>query len=174
LALGTLVVSVSGHVVGGGSVALGEGPIGAGTVLGGLLLAAIAVAAAETRRSGWAVLGVVLGAQPFFHVLAEAGGHGGASSHAHGAAAGFDSRMVLGHVAAAAVVTVLLTAADRVVWGRWALATRFVRVLRLASPVPWVAPAGVRPMPVAAHRAVSLQVAAWIGWRGPPAVAAAR
>lgn len=105
LSLLTVIISVGGHAVAGGSVHLSM-PL----LLGGSALAAISVAAAESRHSFAQIFGVVLLAQPVLHLLASMGTHGSSSS---GGGAGV---MVSGHVLAALLVSALLADAERSVW----------------------------------------------------------
>ncbi len=172
LALSALVVSVAGHVLGGGSV-----HVSGGLVLGGLVLAGICVAIAESRRDLPTVLVTVLLAQPAFHLLASLGGHGHTG---HGrstapalavlepTAAGFlDVTMLAGHLVGAVLVSVVLAEGERVWWTLRSLAWRLV--LR-----PWYPP---RPVPAATvlhprHEPRPMRLA-WAGHhvpfrRGPP------
>lgn len=160
----TVLVSLGGHALAGGTVHV-SGPM----VLGVLALGAACVAAAEVRRSFPEILAVVLLAQPVLHLLASMGGH------QHGAgnpttAGGVSTGMLLAHLAASVLVSALLADADRVLW---ALAGLVVRVLPpAAAPVP-VPAAGVPvvrvpcvPLPLALRSAPRRR-------RGPPVVVAA-
>lgn len=122
LAALTVLVSIGGHALAGGSVHLSL-PL----LLGGAALGALCVAAADVRRSFAEILAVVLLAQPVLHLLAAMGGHGHAA-----AAPGPDPAvtggpaigglgigglgMVLAHIGAALLVSVLLADAERAVW----------------------------------------------------------
>ncbi|MGB9375315.1 MAG: hypothetical protein WCA82_14290, partial [Jiangellales bacterium] len=65
LALLTVLISVGGHALAGGTVTLSM-PL----LLGGAALGALCVAAADVRRSFVEIVGVVLLAQPVLHLLA--------------------------------------------------------------------------------------------------------
>ncbi len=108
LALLTVLISVGGHALAGGTVTLSM-PL----LLGGAALGALCVAAADVRRSFVEIVGVVLLAQPVLHLLASMGGHGHAGADT-GAAVG--PGMVLAHVGAAVAVSVLLADAERAFW----------------------------------------------------------
>lgn len=159
----TVLVSLGGHALAGGTVHV-SGPM----VLGVLALGAACVAAAEVRRSFPEILAVVLLAQPVLHLLASMGGH----QHGGGqpATAGVSAAMVLAHVGASVLVSALLADADRVLW---ALAGLVVRVLPPAvAPVP--VPAA--EVPVVRAPCVRLPLAlrsAPRRRRGPPVVVAA-
>jgi hypothetical protein len=164
----TVLVSMGGHVLAGGSVHL-SGP----AVLGVVALGAICVAAADTRRSTGEILPVVLVAQPVLHLLASMGGHAHAVQPAPDPSAGSGAGlpMVAAHVAAAALVSLLLAHADRLVWSLDGLR---VRVPTTAVPTvpawrPLVVPR--RPAPGVPARAALRAVPAR---RGPPVVAVAR
>jgi hypothetical protein len=166
----TVLVSIGGHVLAGGTVHL-SGP----AALGVLALGAMCVAAADTRRSAREILPVVLVAQPVLHLLASMGGHAHAAQPVAGtpAATGAGLPMVAAHVAGAAVVSLLLAHADRLVW---ALAG-----LRVRLAVPAVVPAGPpawRPVVVPHRPALGVPARAALravpARRGPPAVAVAR
>jgi hypothetical protein len=105
LAVLTVLISLGGHALAGGSVHLSL-PL----LLGGAALGALCVAAADVRRSFGEILAVVLTAQPVLHLLASMG-HG-----AHAATSPVSAGMVLGHVGAALVVSVLLADAERAWW----------------------------------------------------------
>ncbi|MGA7688498.1 MAG: hypothetical protein WCA29_04620, partial [Jiangellales bacterium] len=75
LALLTVLISVGGHALAGGTVTLSM-PL----LLGGTALGALCVAAADVRRSFVEIVGVVLLAQPVLHLLASMGGHGHAGT----------------------------------------------------------------------------------------------
>jgi hypothetical protein len=174
----TVLTSLGGHALAGGTVRVST-PM----VLGVLALGAMCVAAADTRRSAREIFGVVLLAQPVLHLLAGMGGHPHAHAGDLGAAVApamtpalagpspATAVMVAAHVAAAGVLSVLLAAADRVLW---ALAGLRVRV-----PVPVVVagPPPCRPLPLRHDDACvplrsALRCAPRLR-RGPPVVAVA-
>ncbi len=178
LAALTVLVSLGGHALAGGTV-----HVSAPMVLGVLALGAMCVAAADTRRSAREIFPVVLLAQPVLHLLAGMGGHAHPPGGDLGTAAApvvipaltgpspATAVMVAAHVAAAVVLSVLLAAADRVLW---ALAGLRVRV-----PVPAVAagPAPCRSLPARRDDACvpvrsALRCAPRLR-RGPPVVAVA-
>ena len=127
----TVLVSLTGHALAGGSVHV-SGPM----LLGVLALGAACVAAAEVRRSFPEILAVVVLAQPVLHLLASMGGHHG-SGHAP-AATGVTTGMVLAHLVAAVLVSALLADADRVLWALTGLVVRVLppAVVPLPAPAP--------------------------------------
>jgi hypothetical protein len=162
----TVLVSLGGHVLGGG-VVRASAPM----VLGVLALAGICVAAAESRRGFGEIFAVVLLAQPVLHLLASMGGHHhGSTAPASGDGLGLTPVMIGAHVLAAAALSVLLACADRLLWAFAALARRValppvptpLLVLR-CGPVPLVL---VTLPALSALRDAPLR-------RGPPSVAAA-
>lgn len=123
LATLTVLVSVGGHALAGGTVELSL-PL----LLGGMALGLMCVAAADVRRSFREILAVVLLAQPVLHLLASMGAHG-----THGSVEPVSAAMVLAHVGAALVVTVLLAGAERGVW-TYAELLRPARLPSVAEP----------------------------------------
>lgn len=163
LAAAAVLVSLLGHVAGGGALAP-SAPL----ALGGALLGALCVAAADARRSLPAVLATVLAAQPVLHLLAGLGGTHAHTAHPH---AQVDVlAMATGHVAAAVVASVLLAEGDRVLFALDALAARCV----LGALLPGPAPAAAQASPPVSTPAelVSRLWADAVGRRGPPAVPA--
>ncbi len=138
----TVLVSLGGHVLAGGTV-----QASAPVVLGVLALGAICVAAADTRRGVIEILPVVLLAQPVLHLLVSMGAahsHAGASGPA-GHAAVPSVPMLLAHATAAVVVSVLLAHADTVVWALAGLARRLVLPVRPSLVVPTLSRPAVMP-----------------------------
>lgn len=166
LALLTVLISVGGHALAGGTVTLSM-PL----LLGGAVLGALCVAAADVRRSFVEILGVVLLAQPVLHLLASMGGHGHGPSDAAGAAVA-GPVMVLMHVGAAVVVSVLLADAERAFWTIAGL-LRPVRVPdappACRRPVTGLTVVDLAPTPLRSRRLVTGRFG-----RAPPMVAVAR
>lgn len=165
LAVLTVLISLGGHALAGGSVHLSL-PL----LLGGAALGALCVAAADVRRSFGEIVAVVLTAQPVLHLLASMG-HGGAAA-APPDSAHVGPGMVLAHVGAAVVVSALLADAERA-W--WTLAG-LLAPLRLPRPVPLVVDA-LAPVLVGDRRARPLYnvgLTAGVRGRGPPVVVGAR
>lgn len=124
----TFLISVGGHALAGGTLHLSM-PM----LLGGAGLGALCVAAADVRRSFGEILAVVLLAQPVLHLLASMGGHGPstvAAGHPPDPQVGIG--MVLAHVGAALVVSLLLADAERAFWALAGLLSP-VRVPRLVT-----------------------------------------
>ena len=163
LALLTVLISVGGHALAGGTVTLSM-PL----LLGGAALGALCVAAADVRRSFVEIVGVVLLAQPVLHLLASMGGHGHAGADT-GAAVG--PGMVLAHVGAAVAVSVLLADAERAFWTIAGL-MRPVRVPdappACRRPVSGLAVVNLAPTPLHSVRLVTGRFG-----RAPPVVAGA-
>lgn len=162
LALLTVLISVGGHALGGGTVHLSL-PM----LIGGAALGALCVAAADVRRSFVEILFVVLMAQPVLHLLASMGGHGADSAVLHVTPA-----MALGHLGAALVVSVLLADAERAFW---TLAGLFAPV-RLPAPAPVCrcAPAVVSSYDDSPTPLISRTLSSTVSRRGPPMVLGAR
>ncbi len=164
LALLTVLISVGGHALAGGTVTLSM-PL----LVGGAALGALCVAAADVRRSFAEIVGVVLLAQPVLHLLASMGTHG------HGQAApgtlGVGPGMVLAHVGAALAVSVLLADAERAFWTMAGL-MRPVRVPdappACRRPVSGLAVVDLAPTPLHSVRLVTGRFG-----RAPPVVAGA-
>jgi hypothetical protein len=160
----TVSVSLGGHVLGGGAVALSP-PM----LLGVLALAAMCVAAAESRRGVGEIFAVVLVSQPVLHLLASMGHHHAAAvapSHDLGVSPG----MVVAHVLAAAALSVLLASADRLVWWFAAFARRAT-----VLPLPALLPPRARPPipPLLGDLPARTALRASPLRRGPPVAAAA-
>ncbi len=162
LALLTVLISVGGHAIAGGSVHLSM-PM----LLGGAALGALCVAAADVRRSFAEIFSVVLLAQPVLHLLASMGGHGADNPALHVTPA-----MALAHVGAALVVSVLLADAERAFW---TLAGLFTPV-RLPAPAPVCrcAPPVHSTYDDSPTPLLCLALATTVSRRGPPSVSGAR
>lgn len=162
LALLTVLISVGGHALAGGSLHLSM-PM----LLGGAALGALCVAAADVRRSFAEILAVVLLAQPVLHLLASMGGHGSTTVDTGGSAVPHvEAGMVLAHVVAALVVSLLLADAERAFWTLAGLLAP-MRVPRLVT----VGTCGHPPVPVRDGAPTPLHTC-WLTsslWqRGPP------
>jgi hypothetical protein len=162
LALVTVLISIGGHVLAGGTVHLST-PL----LLGAAALGALCVAAADVRRSFGEIFAVVLLAQPVLHLLSVMGAHG---SHA-GSEAPVGTSMVLAHVAASLVASVLLADAERAFWTMAGL----LLPVRIPTPtvacrcaLPRVSPHDPTPTPL-----FSTWHAGTLWRRGPPVVALA-
>lgn len=166
LALLTVLISVGGHALAGGTVTLSM-PL----LLGGAALGALCVAAADVRRSFAEIVGVVLLAQPVLHLLASMGGHGHAGAGTEAVVAAVDPGMVLAHVGAAVAVSVLLADAERAFWTMAGL-MRPVRVPAAPPacrrPVSGLAVVNLAPTPLHSVRLVTGRFG-----RAPPVVAGA-
>jgi len=164
LALLTVLISVGGHALAGGTVTLSM-PL----LVGGVALGALCVAAADVRRSFAEIVGVVLLAQPVLHLLASMGGHG--HGHAAPGTLGVGPGMVLAHVGAALAVSVLLADAERAFWTMAGL-MRPVRVPdappACRRPVSGLAVVDLAPTPLHCVRLVTGRFG-----RAPPVVAGA-
>ena len=161
LALLTVLISVGGHSLAGGTVALSM-PL----IIGGAALGALCVAAADVRRSFVEIFAVVLLAQPVLHLLASMGGHGHDT-----AATSATPGMAVAHVGAALVVSVLLADAERAFW---ALAGLFTPVrLPAAVPVCRSAPPTVATLDDTPTALFSVSLASSVSRRGPPMVVGA-
>ena len=161
LALLTVLVSVGGHALAGGTVQLSLPLLVGGTALGGLC-----VAAADVRRSFGEIFAVVLMAQPVLHLLASMGGHG------HGAVAtSVTPGMAATHVGAALAVSFLLADAERACWALAGLFTpvRLPGAVTPRRPAPRLVPACV-DAPTALF---SVSLASSVSRRGPPLVVGA-
>lgn len=161
LALLTTLVSLTGHALAGGALHV-SGPM----LLAALALGGMAVAAAEVRRSFPEILGVVLLAQPVFHLLASLGGHG---SHAS-PTTGMGAKMVLAHVVGALVASALLAGAESALWALAGVLAPF-RV-PATEPAGVGAPPSVQPIDGSATWRPAWHPGAVLG-RGPPVVASA-
>jgi hypothetical protein len=160
LALLTVLISVGGHALAGGPV-----HVSLPLMLGGAALGGMCVAAADVRRSFPEILAVVLLAQPPLHLLASIGAqHGsGATPTGH-----VSATMVLAHLAAALLASVLLADAERALW-------TLAGLFRLA-PIPQTVP--LQPLvpprlPVSDGDATPLgavRLADSVCRRGPPMV----
>lgn len=162
LALLTVLISVGGHALAGGTVHLSM-PM----LLGAAGLGALCVAAADVRRSFGEIFAVVLLAQPVLHLLASMGGHG-----PHAAPMAMTSTMAAAHVGAALVVSAMLADAERALW---ALAALFLPV-RLPAPAPTCrcAPPAVPTFDDAPAPLFSVALASPVWRRGPPTVLGTR
>jgi hypothetical protein len=163
LALLTVLISVGGHALAGGTVTLSM-PL----LLGGAALGALCVAAADVRRSFAEIVAVVVLAQPVLHLLASMGGHGHAGP---GAVVGVGPGMVLAHGVAAVAVSLLLADAERAFWTMAGL----MRPLRMPDtppacrrPLSGLAVVDCTPTPLHSVRLVTGRFG-----RAPPMVAAA-
>lgn len=162
LALVTVLVSLGGHALAGGAVHLSM-PM----LLGALGLGALAVAAADVRRSFAEILVVVLVAQPVLHLLASLGGHGTHASPATGMGVG----MLLGHGAAALLVSVVLAGAEAALWSIAGVLSP--SRLPTAEPVCACAPPRACPADHSPEHARSALLPGTLFRRGPPVVACA-
>lgn len=116
-------VAALGHVVGGG-----HDPDIAVLIAGGAGAAAVTMGLARRRRGPGAILAAMLSAQLGFHLLFSTDSHGmtSGSNPADGL-----HRMVMFHLVAAAVSTVILSTGERALFGLFAALARSVRI-----PVP--------------------------------------
>jgi hypothetical protein len=119
-----LLLPTVAHVTAGGGV-----PVHLGFLFAAGLLSIACVALADRRRNPAEIAAVLLASQPALHVLLGMAGHG------HGAAPPNGMSMVVAHVIAAGVLTVLLAGAESVVWAMSALSTTVLlrRVRRLLA-----------------------------------------
>lgn len=162
LALVTVLISIGGHALAGGAVHLSL-PM----LLGALGLGALAVAAADVRRSFAEILVVVLVAQPVLHLLASLGGHGTHASPTTGMGIG----MLLGHGAAALLVSVVLAGAEAAVWSIAGVLSP--ARLPTAEPVCVCAPPRACPADHSPEHGVSALLEGALFGRGPPVVTCA-
>ncbi|WP_129710809.1 hypothetical protein [Haloactinopolyspora alba] len=157
-----LFLPSTAHVAAGGAV-----PTHAGFVLVGALLSVACVGLADRRRSLGEIAAVLLLSQPALHVLLVlAGQHGTDGAVTPG------MTMLLAHVVAAGVLTVLLSGAESVAWSMASLsATILLRRVRrlLETPLPNERP-GTEPSPQPAPSARVVDLIRSTPWRGPPAV----
>ena len=147
------------HVAAGGAL-----PTHAGFLLAAALLSAGCVGLADRRRSPAEIGALLLASQPLLHVLLVLAGHHGPGAIVPGAV------MLLAHLVAAGVLTVVLSGAEAVAWSLASLSETVLltRVRRLlATPgQPWRAHTPHAPRRSPAPRAVELVTAT--PWRGPP------
>ena len=138
-------IAALGHLVGGGAA-----PDIAVLIAGGAGAGAVTVGLARRRRGPGAILAAMLACQLGFHLLF--------SIDVHGVATGSDPAggllpMLLFHVVAAALSTVVLATGERALFGLFAALVRSVRILRPPAavdlPPSWTA----RFAPVEAARA---------------------
>ena len=164
LALGaaSLGVPTAAHVVAHGGVPA-QGPF----LLGAALLSVACVALADRQRTPAAIAGVVGLSQPLVHCALVLSSHGTASIAA-------TPRMILAHILATLVLTVLLAGGEAVLWSMSTLART---VLGAAAPAlfdtsPAAAPAAaVVRLPIDLPNPRHLVLAAESPRRGPPVVA---
>lgn len=164
LATACLFTPALAHIAAGGSVAPHLE-----FLVAAALLSTACVALADRRRNATEIAAVLLASQPALHVLMTIGEHGDEATDIV-----TEPAMLLAHVCAAGLLTVLLSGGESVLWAMAALSTTvlLVRVRRLMD-VPL--PAGIhrRALALIDHDRVSY--AAFVGDavpdRGPPAVA---
>lgn len=137
-------------------------------LLAAALLSVACVALADRRRNPAEIGGMLVLSQLPLHVLLTLAGH----DHIAGAVNGVT--VALAHLAAAAVLTVLLSGAEAVIWAFAALSTTvlFARVGRLLGGLPAASQAGRMPnVPDDAQSPGTRFIASSAPRRGPPASA---
>jgi hypothetical protein len=136
LSVACLVVPVVAHAMAGGGIpAVGPLLFAAG------LLAAACVALADRQLTVGGIASLLFASQPVFHVLLSlsAHGHGNRTSGVG---------MVVGHVIAAAALTVLLAGGESVLWS---LAALSAVLFRRPTRIPQSPSAAPRPVRLPAH-----------------------
>lgn len=163
LASASLLIPAAAHVAAGGAV-----PVDIGFILAAAGLAGACVALADRRRGVVEIGAVVLLAQPVMHAVLSWGGHHDVTADG--------LTMVVAHVLAGVLVSLLLAGAEAVLWAWWSLWTTILwtasmwrRVRRaLAATVPGAPrPAGRRLVAPEALSSASV-VLAVAPRRGPP------
>lgn len=161
LAITCLAVPTTAHIAAGGNL-----PASGPSLFGAMLLAGACVALADRQLSAGRIAALMFGTQPAFHVLLNL------SDHSHGAGAATSSLgMVIGHAAAAGVLTVLLTGGEAVLWSIAALSAVLFRQPGRPPAVFATASPSVRPCSLtdaASRYLLSINRAA--PRRGPPLV----
>lgn len=156
-----LFLPTAAHVAAGGAM-----PTHAGFILVAALLSIACVGLADRRRSPAEIGALLLASQPLLHVLLVLAGH-------HDTAIVPDHAMLIAHVVAAGVLTVVLSGAEAVAWSMAALSETIlltrVRRLLVEPGQPWRAHALHTPRRAPAPHVVLLMTAT--PWRGPPAPA---
>ena len=162
LATCSVLLGLSGHLLGGGS-----GQVVAPTVLAGAVIGVASVAWAHRRRGFGQLMGAAVLAQvAFYGTLALASSHGSVHHHDGMTAAWSGQRMMLAHAVAAVLMAAVLAHGDAVLWSLGRMLPAVVRPGRW--PVPVVR--GTLPPPDGGERAPrrALVVAATQPHRGPP------
>jgi hypothetical protein len=133
--------------------------------LAAALLSVATVALADRRRNPAEIAVVLVGSQPILHLLMSMGGHGEAVGLVPGPA------MVLGHLVAAVILTVVLSGGEAVVWALAALSNT-VLFPGLCALRNLVAPTSAIRVPPTLPNLTRISYAAFVGdsvpRRGPP------
>lgn len=113
-------IAALGHVVGGGGA-----PDVAVLIAGGAGIGAVLMGLARKRRGPLGIVGAMVVSQVGFHLLFSVDSHDMASGSAPTVE---PLRMLMFHLVAAAVATVVLTTGERAVFGLFAALARSVRI----------------------------------------------